>query len=217
MIAVASAANMVLLFGSLLDSWRQVVSPFWKWRSMAVDDRCCPHSLLNLRSVSVDFIMWSLSIAILSEFDLSLFSRLELQRTDNPFCIAMRESDVEIRRVKSKIPTVGWWQAQELIALSSHYLFSRLTMVRHKDIDGSWAYFLSLFDIFIYDINSIILMSNLVSAVKSLLIELSSGTKYNIYPLSGASNIIIIISRSWNDSFWSSEVLMLLGIHVQTF
>ena len=51
-------------------------------------------------------------------------------------------------------------------------------MVRHRDIAGSWAYFLSLFDIFIYDINSTILMSNLVSAVKSLLIELSSGTKY---------------------------------------
>ena len=41
---------------------------------MAVDDRCCPHSLVNLRSVSVDFIMWSLSIEILSEFGLSLFS-----------------------------------------------------------------------------------------------------------------------------------------------
>ena len=41
---------------------------------LAVDDRCCPHSLVNLRSVSVDFIMWSLSIVILSEFGLSLFS-----------------------------------------------------------------------------------------------------------------------------------------------
>ena len=50
-------------------------------------------------------------------------------------------------------------------------------MVRRRDIAGSWAY-LSLFDIFIYDINSTILMSNWVSAVKSLLIELSSGTKY---------------------------------------
>ena len=51
-------------------------------------------------------------------------------------------------------------------------------MVRRRDIAGSWAYFLSLFDIFIYNINSTILMSNLVSAVKFLLIELSSGTKY---------------------------------------
>ena len=41
---------------------------------LAVDDRCCPHSLVNLRSVSVDFIMWSLSIVILFEFGLSLFS-----------------------------------------------------------------------------------------------------------------------------------------------
>ena len=51
-------------------------------------------------------------------------------------------------------------------------------MVHRKDITGSWAYFLSLFDIFIYDMNFTILMSNLVSAVKSLLIELSSGSKY---------------------------------------
>ena len=51
-------------------------------------------------------------------------------------------------------------------------------MVRRKDIAGSWAYFLSLFDIFIYNRNSTILTSNLLSAVKSLLIELSSGTKY---------------------------------------
>ena len=34
MVAVASAAKMVLLSGSLLDSWRRVVSPFWKWRLM---------------------------------------------------------------------------------------------------------------------------------------------------------------------------------------
>ena len=38
-------------------------------------------------------------------------------------------------------------------------------MVRRKDIPGSWAYFLSLFDVFIYNINSTILMPNLVSAV----------------------------------------------------
>ena len=65
-----------------------------------------------------------------------------------------------------------------LIAFSSHYLFRRLTMVRGKDIAGSWAYFLSLFDVFIHNINSTILMPNLVSDVKSLLIELSSGSKY---------------------------------------
>ena len=51
-------------------------------------------------------------------------------------------------------------------------------MIQRKDIAGSWAYFLSLFHFFIYNINSVILMSNLVSAVKSLFIELSSGTKY---------------------------------------
>ena len=48
-------------------------------------------------------------------------------------------------------------------------------MVRRKDIAGSRAYF---FNIFIYNINYTILMSNLVSAVKSLLIKLSTGTKY---------------------------------------
>ena len=40
---------------------------------MTVDNRCCPHPLINLRSVGVDFIMWSLSIRIFSEFGLSLF------------------------------------------------------------------------------------------------------------------------------------------------
>ena len=37
--AVASPVKMVLLFGSLLDSWRQVVSPFWKWWLMTVAAR----------------------------------------------------------------------------------------------------------------------------------------------------------------------------------
>ena len=43
---------------------------------MAIDDRCRPNPLVNLRSISisVDFIMWSLCIMILSEFGLSLFS-----------------------------------------------------------------------------------------------------------------------------------------------
>ena len=60
---------------------RSCYGVFWKLAAsrltvleMAVDDRCCPHSLVNLRSVSVDFIVWSLSIAILFEFGLSLFS-----------------------------------------------------------------------------------------------------------------------------------------------
>ena len=39
---------------------------------IAVGDRRCPHHLVNLRSVSSDFIMWSLSIMILSEFGLGL-------------------------------------------------------------------------------------------------------------------------------------------------
>ena len=55
-------------------------------------------------------------------------------------------------------------------------------MVRRRDIAGSWAYFLSLFDIFIYNINSTILMSKFGISCKV-----------------------------------SVKVLMLLGIHVQTF
>ena len=58
---------MVLLCGQLVASRLIILE-------MAVDDRCCPHSLVNLRSVSVDFIMRSLRIAILSELGLSLFS-----------------------------------------------------------------------------------------------------------------------------------------------
>ena len=41
---------------------------------MAIDDRCCPHSLINLRSISVDFTMLSLSIVILAEFGPIIFS-----------------------------------------------------------------------------------------------------------------------------------------------
>ena len=33
-------------------------------------------------------------------------AHVESQCADNPLCIALRESDVEMRRVKSKIPTV---------------------------------------------------------------------------------------------------------------
>ena len=41
---------------------------------MVVDDRWCPHPLVNLWSVSVDHTVWSLIIVILSEFSSSLFS-----------------------------------------------------------------------------------------------------------------------------------------------
>ena len=110
-------------------------------------------------------------------------------------------------------------------------------MVPRKDIAGSWAYFLSLSDIFFYNMNSKTLMSDLVSAVKSLLIELSSATKYeyiiglNVELAKMAysvlniiyahywvpATIIIVIYRSWNDSLWGFKVLMLLQIHVQIF
>ena len=51
--------------------WESFGEPFAsRLTILEVDDRCWPHSLVNLRS----FIMWSLSIAILSEFCLSLFS-----------------------------------------------------------------------------------------------------------------------------------------------
>ena len=56
------------------ESFRQLAASRLTTLEMEVDDNCRPHSLVNLRSVSVGFIMWSLSIAILSEFDLSLFS-----------------------------------------------------------------------------------------------------------------------------------------------
>ena len=51
-------------------------------------------------------------------------------------------------------------------------------MVQRKDIASPRANFLSHFNIFICNEYSIVLMSNLVSTVKSLLIELSSDTKY---------------------------------------
>ena len=56
----------------ILEFFGQLAASHLTILEMAVNDHCCPHSLINLRSVSVDFIMWSLSIAILSEFGLSL-------------------------------------------------------------------------------------------------------------------------------------------------
>ena len=44
------------------ESFGQLVASCLTILDMAVDDRCCPHSLVNLRSVRVDFVMWSLSI-----------------------------------------------------------------------------------------------------------------------------------------------------------
>ena len=68
--AVASAAKMVLLSGSLLDSWRQVVSPFWKWRLMTA----AAPTLVHFGAISVDFIMWSLCFTILIELSLGFLS-----------------------------------------------------------------------------------------------------------------------------------------------
>ena len=66
-------------FGQLAESRLTILE-------LAVDDRCCPHPLVNLRSVSVDFIMWSLSIMLLSEFGLSLFS------SDHTFTHSLNEA-----------------------------------------------------------------------------------------------------------------------------
>ena len=62
-------------YGTVIwESFGQLAASRLTILEMAVDDRCCPHTLVNLRSVSVDFIMWSLIIVILSEFGRSLFS-----------------------------------------------------------------------------------------------------------------------------------------------
>ena len=58
----------------ILESFGQLAASRLTNLEIAVDDHYCPHSLVNLWSVSVDFIMWSLSIVILSEFGLNLFS-----------------------------------------------------------------------------------------------------------------------------------------------
>ena len=60
--AVASAAKMVLLFGIHFDSWSRIVSPSWKWQ------------LMTAATISVNFIMWSLSFTILIELSLGFMS-----------------------------------------------------------------------------------------------------------------------------------------------
>ena len=53
-------------YGTVIwESFGQLAASRLTILEMAVDDPCCPHSLVNLRSVSVDFIMRSLGIAIL--------------------------------------------------------------------------------------------------------------------------------------------------------
>ena len=59
-------------------------------------------------------------------------------------------------------------------------------------------------------------MWNLVSAEKSLLIELSSVTKYECI-VGLTAELAKIAFLNIIHSLWSSKVLVLLGIHVQTF
>ena len=69
---------------SRLTLWHKYGAVIWKYivqlvaghltiLELVVDDCCRPHPLVNLRSISVDFIMWSLSIMLLSELGLSIF------------------------------------------------------------------------------------------------------------------------------------------------
>ena len=67
---VASAAKMVLLSGSLYDSWQQVVSPFWKWWLMPA----AAPTFVHFGAISVDFIMWSLCFTKLIELSLGFLS-----------------------------------------------------------------------------------------------------------------------------------------------
>ena len=83
------------------ESFGQLAASRFTILEMAVDDRYCPHSLVNLRSVSVDFIMRSLSIAILSEFGLSLFS------CDHTFAHPFNET-VSLRIVFMRSWRKGW-------------------------------------------------------------------------------------------------------------
>ena len=68
--AIASAAKMVLLSGSL----GQTVASYLTTLEMTVDDHCCTHSRIHIGSIVIDFIMWSLGVTILIEFDLHFLS-----------------------------------------------------------------------------------------------------------------------------------------------
>ena len=83
------------------ESFGQLVASRFTILEMVVDDRCCTHSLVNLRSVSVDLIMWSLSITIPSEFCLSLFS------CDHTFAHPFNEA-VSLRTIFMRSWRKGW-------------------------------------------------------------------------------------------------------------
>ena len=55
---------------------------------MAVDNCCCPHPLVNLRSISIDFHHVVLGIIILSEFDSNLFGKLGVEGHSNSTSIS---------------------------------------------------------------------------------------------------------------------------------
>ena len=65
--SVQSSAVIQEFFGQLVASRLTILE-------MAFDDRCCPHSLMNCWSGSIDIFMWSNSIAIFTEFGLSSFT-----------------------------------------------------------------------------------------------------------------------------------------------
>ena len=82
---------------------------------MAVDDHCCPHSLVHFGAISVDFIMWSSCFMILIELSLGFLSG------DHTFAYSFNEVvSLGIIIVRSWWK-VGWTQGADS-AVVIHYI-----------------------------------------------------------------------------------------------
>ena len=83
----------------LWQSFGQLVAGCLTILEMAVDDHCCPHSLIHFGAISLYFIMWSLCFMILIELSLGLLSG------DHTFAYSFNEV------VSLGIVTVrSWWK-----------------------------------------------------------------------------------------------------------
>ena len=126
--AVASAAKMVLLSGSLLDSWRQVVSPVWKWLFMTA----AAPTLVYFGAICADFIRWSLYFTKLIELSLGFLSR------DHAFTYSFNKV-VSLRIIACAVinPILLTWDHSHAFLVES-WVSSGGRPIRHWSLQRSW-------------------------------------------------------------------------------
>ena len=100
-------------------SFGQLVAGCQTILKMAVDDRCCPHSLIHFGAISVYFIMWSLCFMILLELSLGFLSG------DHTFAYSYSFNEVVSLGI---IIVRSWWKV----------VSSGGRPIRHWSLQRSW-------------------------------------------------------------------------------